>query len=915
MRKILFVLLSAFCLHATAQQVDATLLRIVRENAKTVKTGKVKKAAGQKKGVQPVTVVDRRTGEKTVLDFKHEVNGVDTMQLKEMYELSFNADGSIRNCTVIGTLRDGATVPAKLLEELGVRVDAVIDQHVIMTVPAESLEKLDTFSEFTLIKGSRINHLLNDNSRKVTSTDFVTGESTASWGGINERYDGTGVVVGVIDTGIDFNHAAFLDPETGQTRIKMAGHFDSSGIQKITDTEEIKKLTTFDTGNSHGSHTSCTAAGSNVGGLGLQGMAPKADLVLFDLGNNLSDSRLVQAAEAIFDYAASVGKPAVINMSLGSNLGFHDGSGVTKLLAGLTDEGKILCVSAGNEATSKMSVRKKFESAEDNTLRTVICSNSLTGDEKRVAHPHGISTIIYANDNREFNVEMKVVDVQTGELYPIETSIVSSNNKETHPFTSGQYESKINEEANKSLVEIRHGQAFEYVQENTNLALALLIQGQEGQTITVIDDYAHRDYDYLAGANSFPGLTGYTDGDDKVSINIIACDDNIISVGSFLQRRAFHNSITGKDYAAKDTYTKEIAFYSSYGVDDNGKARPDVLSPGMWTISAYNVYDKNFFTDMKQPGKPSTEITNIVEGSQRPYPYGAMTGTSMACPAAAGIVALWLQANPNLTPAKVREIMHQTALNDKWTTITDNVPSGDLVQAGCGKINALRGIKVIENEKTSEPLYPLNETITIANGITTFSSMQPLDFSASTAPKAYVATDYTDGVLNFLRVEQCIPSQTGLLLVGEGEYTVPIVPTTSVGGSNLLVSTAEAAVTLSNEGEVYVLSRQNGVVGFYQNAAGLVVPQGKAYLTLPSGTTQQAKAIGYVFSEDSNNAMDEAYENIELKPLWNPEVVIDGIDSVTLNGTMPSHVNLQGQRVGNDYHGIIIVNGKKYIQR
>ena len=141
MRKILFVLLSAFCLHATAQQVDATLLRIVRENAKTVKTGKVRKAAGQKKGVQPVTVVDRRTGEKTVLDFKHEVNGVDTMQLKEMYELSFNADGSIRNCTVIGTLRDGATVPAERLVELGVRVDAVIDKHVLI-ISSKSMLKL-----------------------------------------------------------------------------------------------------------------------------------------------------------------------------------------------------------------------------------------------------------------------------------------------------------------------------------------------------------------------------------------------------------------------------------------------------------------------------------------------------------------------------------------------------------------------------------------------------------------------------------------------------------------------------------------------------------------------------------------------------------------------------------------------------
>lgn len=194
--------------------------------------------------------------------------------------------------------------------------------------------------------------------------------------------------------------------------------------------------------------------------------------------------------------------------------------------------------------------------------------------------------------------------------------------------------------------------------------------------------------------------------------------------------------------------------------------------------------------------------------------------------------------------------------------------------------------------------------------------MQPLDFSASTAPKAYVATDYTDGVLNFLRVEQCIPSQTGLLLVGEdGEYTVPIVPTTKEGGSNLLKSTASASVTLSQEGEAYVLSKQNGVVGFYQNAANLTVPQGKAYLKLPAETPTQAKAIGYVFSEDNSTTTDGEYEEIGFKGLWHPVVVSDAIDNVTIDATPSQFHNLQGQRVGNDYRGIIIINGKKYIQR
>ena len=76
-------------------------------------------------------------------------------------------------------------------------------------------------------------------------------------------------------------------------------------------------------------------------------------------------------------------------------------------------------------------------------------------------------------------------------------------------------------------------------------------------------------------------------------------------------------------------------------------------------------------------------------------PYGFKSGTSMAAPAVAGIVALWMQANPQLTVKEIRDIIKTTSINDEWTTNIDKIPSHNKVQAGYGKSDRLAGLKNI----------------------------------------------------------------------------------------------------------------------------------------------------------------------------------------------------------------------------
>lgn len=61
------------------------------------------------------------------------------------------------------------------------------------------------------------------------------------------------------------------------------------------------------------------------------------------------------------------------------------------------------------------------------------------------------------------------------------------------------------------------------------------------------------------------------------------------------------------------------------------------------------------------------------------YYYGVMNGTSMATPVVTGIIALWLQANPDLTPADIVRIMQKLVVTTATLAVaipTSGVPHG-----------------------------------------------------------------------------------------------------------------------------------------------------------------------------------------------------------------------------------------------
>ncbi len=644
---------------------------------------------------------------------------VDLKVAQKQIAINMNADGTINSLSAIAILKKDAECPTEKLEQMGIKVRYVLGDMVALVIPTDKLMALEDIEEFRSVRADQLSHLMNEEARKATGVEQVNTEESAKAQSLPKAYTGSGVVVGIIDCGIDFNHAAFRNAD-GTTRIKRAWEINT---KKDYTEDEIKTLTTDDLGLSHGSHTSATAAGS-ITGNGQQGMAPQADLYLCGGGAKFPETDVVECMSKIFKYAEEVGKPAVINLSMGDVLGLHDGSyAYAKAAATLTNngtaKGRVVVVSSANSAATYQSIVKTLHTntlvAGEWQLATVLGSASYPTDlmpDIPVSYFNS-AYCIYASDHKDFEVKLALVDVTNGKIMEIGNHALDDKSQPLTVDKILQKDSKV--PALDGTDAVMYKISFKEQRVTLDLAyyrLALFIKGNsDGQVIKMIcdgDNNAEPCFDAPTDGGYDFRAAGYTKGNGDIACNVAACNDYVISVGAYITRTGY------KNYAGKDiNYTPstltgklqelgEISDFSSYGIDDNGKPRPTIIAPGQGLISAVNNYDTNYFSK-EQIGVALTESTGYatlidkLELHNRNNWYAISEGTSMSAPVVTGIMALWLQANPNLTSNEIMDILKETCKNDEYTTDVSKIPSGNKIQAGLGKIDCVAGLKKILN--------------------------------------------------------------------------------------------------------------------------------------------------------------------------------------------------------------------------
>lgn len=189
-------------------------------------------------------------------------------------------------------------------------------------------------------------------------------------------YDGTGVNIAIIDTGIDYTHAVFggsgnpgdyaaNDPDIIETgtfpTAKVVGGYDfagtdyDAGSDVVTNTIPVADPDPLDEYD-HGTHVASIAAGIAAGDV-MTGVAPMAKLFALKVfGAGGSTNLVPDALEWVADHnetAAVADKIHVINMSLGSNWGPNDVTDPEMVwIDNLTASGVVVVLSAGNSGNT-----------------------------------------------------------------------------------------------------------------------------------------------------------------------------------------------------------------------------------------------------------------------------------------------------------------------------------------------------------------------------------------------------------------------------------------------------------------------------------------------------------------------------------------------------------------------------------
>lgn len=577
------------------------------------------------------------------------------------------------------------------LTDLGVLIGTVAGDIVTIKIPIDQVKniiQLQNGIEFIQLDQPVYSNL--ETARAKTNVDMVHNGTSLPQG-----YSGKDVVVGVLDVGFDYSHPTFYDENGANYRIKRVWEQKTNGTppsnysygHEITDTLAMLAQQTDNNGQSHGTHVAGIAAGSGYGGTAneYKGVAYESDLVLVGITpasnqwTNTGMTDIIDGLNYIYEYAASVNKPAVANLSWGCTIGPHDGNSLfSQAVNNLTGPGKIFTISAGNNGGTKLHISKDFTSAD--TLLQSFAQIS--------ASPVGKKTWIdiWGEQNETFCV---AVTTYQGVTPQNTTNYFCANNASLDTFIMGSDGDTLFVNATTSAFDV-NGKPHILLDlySKTNNRIAVSIKGNSGE-VNAWMGYVHESSGIYGAFTSY-NATNFVNGNDDMTIGEMACTESAITVAAYASKNSFVN-ISGQTTSYTSyVQTDDACPFSSHGPTLNWYTKPDISAPGMTIASAVNSFDANY-----NPGGGS--YNKVVHSFNSPinsqmYYFGEMSGTSMSSPMVAGIVALVLEANPNATPQEIKMLMKYTAIKDGFTT-----PTPESSIWGDGKIDAYGMILQIDN--------------------------------------------------------------------------------------------------------------------------------------------------------------------------------------------------------------------------
>lgn len=610
------------------------------------------------------------------------------------------------------------------LEREGVEVLSVRGDIAIVQTPigdAVRVSELDCVKAMSLQRDVRPTM---DKARQEQGVDEIhfPGDDSA----LPQAYTGRGVVAAVVDQGVDPHHINFRYAN-GVSRIGYLTWLrtNAAGTGVAESNYNYTTIGEFSTDNPntyHGTHTLGILGGSYSGPVTVAkpwadptvpeptqlitedckyyGVAPQADLAVSC--GDLADIFIAYGLENLLNYGAYMQYPMVINMSLGSSAGPRDTRSQMAQFLNLVGQEAIVCISAGNEGDLKLHIEKTFTD-DETTMKSMIFPyyyKYVPGDESTFTARTG-SVEIYSEDETPF--EIKAVIYNKKRNYRVAFNMpIAGENIGTYYTSSANYQvtgddvvgdptfkrafegyvgvgAKIDEQTGRY-----YGMIDYYVLNNpeTNLeddyVLGFEIVGAPGKRIDCYGDGLNTWLDSY-------GVEGFTDGSTNGTISDMAVAENLIVVGSYNTRNQWPCLDGGTSrYEGAGFRVGGISGFSSYGTLADGRQLPTVCAPGAAIVSSVSY---PYARQLSDEFISYSCTAKLVEDNRVNY-WKQEVGTSMSTPFVAGSIALWLEANPDLTVDDVKQIIARTATVDSDVTGVD-----DPVRWGAGKFNALAGLK------------------------------------------------------------------------------------------------------------------------------------------------------------------------------------------------------------------------------
>ncbi len=434
---------------------------------------------------------------------------------------------------------------------------------------------------------------------------------------------GQGVIVGVVDTGLDITHPAFRVDRDGDgypegTRVlwlwdqTLGGSHAEWGLGygRVFSQDELSFFLLTDSPptndtEGHGTHVTGIAAGGEPG---LSGVAPEASLVV--VKTNFNTSGVIDGIRFVFTVAEALGMPAVVNLSLGGHAGPHDGTslfeqGVDESIAG---PGEVVVVAAGNEANDRIHVGAEVSSPVVWHIEVV--------------KPSGMAQFW---SEASFSLEVIGPDGKRLEIAPGQEGTLTSAGGVISVDNARYGPSPLNGAREIQL-------SWQNLPAYSSIQLTFTPATGGGR---------------LDGWIESTEYGRFLEGDSSYTIAEPGNARRVITVGAYVTRNRW-TSQAGQETWGGTLW--DLAPFSSRGPTRDGRVKPDLCAPGAWILSARS---RDYRPDpmyLAPDGK-----------------HAFMAGTSMAAPHVAGACALLLSWDPDLTWDELLAALEAGAQEDLYT--------------------------------------------------------------------------------------------------------------------------------------------------------------------------------------------------------------------------------------------------------